>query len=204
MNKRPDITDATRQRFIDAFCLLYRKHPVEKITVKEIAAIAGHNRVTFYQYFHDPYEILETLEKELFEHISSVIEENIGKADMFEGFEEVFAQILNEKADLADMLLTGKNYSSTLERCKNAMLPFLERAFQLDENDLKTKAVLEFYLSGVLSLLKFKVDHNEDVSNADLGSVIKNYLQKSVLPQLQEPDMHAGKFDAGRESKGTL
>ena len=71
------------------------------------------------------------------------------------------------------------------------MLPFLERTFRLDENDLKTKAVLEFYLSGVVSLLKFKVDHNEDVSNADLGSVIKNYLQKSVLPQLQEPDMHA-------------
>ena len=71
------------------------------------------------------------------------------------------------------------------------MLPFLERVFRLDENDLKTKAVLEFYLSGVLSLLKFKVDHNEDVSNADLGSVIKNYLQKSVLPQLQEPDMQS-------------
>lgn len=186
MNKRPDITDATRQRFIDAFCLLYRKYPVEKITVKDIAAIAGHNRVTFYQYFHDPYEILETLEKELFEHISSVIEANIGKADMFEGFEEVFAQILNEKAELADVLMTGRNYSSTLERCKTAMLPFLERTFRLDENDLRKKAVLEFYLSGVVSLLKFKVVHREGINNADLGSIIKNYLQNSMLPQLQD------------------
>ena len=71
------------------------------------------------------------------------------------------------------------------------MLPFLERTFRLDENDLKTKAVLEFYLSGVVLLLKFKVDHNKDVRNADLGTVIKNYLQKSVLPQLQEPDMQS-------------
>ncbi|MBQ8625170.1 MAG: TetR/AcrR family transcriptional regulator [Agathobacter sp.] len=48
MKKQPEITDATRQAFIDVFCEYYLERPIEKITVKEISEKAGYSRVTFY------------------------------------------------------------------------------------------------------------------------------------------------------------
>lgn len=65
MHKSPKITDATRQAFLEAFCILCNKKPVGKITIKEITAKAGYNRCTFYQYFHDVYDLLAYIEDEV-------------------------------------------------------------------------------------------------------------------------------------------
>lgn len=62
MKKQPEITDETRKNFVEAFCTLYQKIPVEKITVKEIAEKAGYSRVTFYSYFSNPYDVLNYME----------------------------------------------------------------------------------------------------------------------------------------------
>ena len=184
MNKRPDITDATRQRFVDTFCKLYETKPIEKITVKEIAEKAGHNRVTFYQYFHDAYEILEYLEKRLLENAKSSIEQNIRSGDMFSRFETIFDGIIEDDPELVKLLLSGANYSSTLERCKAAIVPVITEVLAVDEEDYRAKAVLEFYISGVASLLKYKVDNDDKITTVELGSVIKHMLQSGVITQL--------------------
>ena len=184
MNKRPDITDATRQRFIDAFCKLYKTKPIEKITVKEISEIAGHNRVMFYQYFKDSYDVLESIEKSLLKFIQNAIECNIQTPDMFQHFEKIFDKILEDNTEVVELLLSGANYSNTLERCKKAMLPILVKSFHLEENDYKMMAILEFYLSGVVSLLKYKIDYNKKITTTELGSIIKYILQNGILPQL--------------------
>lgn len=51
MCKHPDIIAATREDFMTAFCLLYAKRPIEQISVKDITALAGYNRSTFYLHF---------------------------------------------------------------------------------------------------------------------------------------------------------
>lgn len=65
MNKQPEITDATRNAFIQVFCKYYAIRPIEKITVKEITQDAGYSRTTFYNYFNDPYDLLNYIESEL-------------------------------------------------------------------------------------------------------------------------------------------
>jgi len=37
MKKQPEITDKTRQAFIEVFCELYSQKPIEKISIQEIA-----------------------------------------------------------------------------------------------------------------------------------------------------------------------
>lgn len=184
MKKRPDLTEATRQHFIDAFCEIYESKPVEKITVREIAERAGHNRVTFYQYFHDAYDVLETMENELLSYIKNSITANIGKQDMFDGFAATFNQVLTGKEKLSHILLTGPNCGSTLERCKNEMLPVITKAFSVAEDDYKVRAVFEFYLSGIVSLLKYKVECGEKITAQELGEIVRYILQNSILPQL--------------------
>lgn len=46
MENNKNTADQTRQAFLEAFCLLYSKKPVERITVQEVAKKAGYNRST--------------------------------------------------------------------------------------------------------------------------------------------------------------
>ena len=43
----------------ESFKELAKKHPIEKITIKEITDLAGVIRPTFYNHFQDKYELLE-------------------------------------------------------------------------------------------------------------------------------------------------
>jgi AcrR family transcriptional regulator len=69
VKKQPQITEKTRQMFINVFCELYSKKPIEKISAQEIANRAGYNRSTFYQYFTDIYELLNFIENDLLNYI---------------------------------------------------------------------------------------------------------------------------------------
>jgi len=69
MKKQPEVTDQTRQRFMDVFCGLYARMPFEQVTVKQIVALAGCNRSTFYQYFHDTRDVRAAVEDEVIDAI---------------------------------------------------------------------------------------------------------------------------------------
>ena len=53
MNKRPELTEQTKRNLRTAFWSLYAQKPLEKISVREITALAGYNRGTFYLYYQD-------------------------------------------------------------------------------------------------------------------------------------------------------
>lgn len=59
----------TKQTLVDAFWKLYREKGIEKITVGEIAATAGYNRSTFYEYFSDVPEMLRQIEDAILEEM---------------------------------------------------------------------------------------------------------------------------------------
>ena len=67
--------------------------------MREIAERAGHNRVTFYQYFYDVYDVFETMENGLISYIKNSITANIGRQDMFDGFAAAFNQVLTGNTD---------------------------------------------------------------------------------------------------------
>src|SRR5690554_1199827 len=76
MKKQPEITEKTRQMFIDVFCELYSQKPIEKISIKEITNKSGYNRSTFYQYFTDIYELLDFVENDLLNYIKEGLAKN--------------------------------------------------------------------------------------------------------------------------------
>lgn len=65
MKKQPQITEKTKQKFVEVFCELYSQKPIEKISIQEISNKSGYNRSTFYQYFTDIYELLDSVENDL-------------------------------------------------------------------------------------------------------------------------------------------
>ena len=60
---------------IESFKELALRHPIEKITIKEITDRAGVIRPTFYNHFQDKYELLERIiNTELLEPIRPLLE----------------------------------------------------------------------------------------------------------------------------------
>jgi AcrR family transcriptional regulator len=52
-----------------ALLRLLSKKPINKITVSELCADAGTNRITFYNHFHDIYDVYETIENDFYNDI---------------------------------------------------------------------------------------------------------------------------------------
>lgn len=71
MNKRPNITEQTKENIKQAFWQLYSQKPIQSIAVREITELAGYNRSTFYTYFKDVYDVLEQTERELLDMVET-------------------------------------------------------------------------------------------------------------------------------------
>ena len=66
-------TRYTQEIITTAFWQLLRQKPMEKITVKEICALAQINRGTFYRHFQDCYDLMEQLEAQALDKLEETL-----------------------------------------------------------------------------------------------------------------------------------
>lgn len=65
-----DRSDKTKEAIKHALIVLMGREPFEMVAVKQIVAESGVGRSTFYAYFEDKQDVLETIERELLEELS--------------------------------------------------------------------------------------------------------------------------------------
>lgn len=70
----------TKMRIREAFLETLREKPVNKISVKELCEKAEINRATFYTHYADPFDLLETIEKEELDKISELLDRTVEKS----------------------------------------------------------------------------------------------------------------------------
>jgi len=63
----------TKKVIRESFLGLLEAKPIMGISVKEICELAQINRATFYSHYRSPYDLLERIENELFEDLSSEV-----------------------------------------------------------------------------------------------------------------------------------
>ena len=81
--------ERTRRSIINAFIELRSAKNIEKITVKELAEKACINKATFYQHYHDIYDLSGQLEDELIRNvINSIPDPELIITDTPKGFAE--------------------------------------------------------------------------------------------------------------------
>ena len=74
MNKSESKYFHTALRMNEALISLLEKKDLEFITAKEICETAGVNRSTFYLHYTDIYNMLDSIEKELFEELETTFQ----------------------------------------------------------------------------------------------------------------------------------
>ena len=186
MKKQVEVTAATRQAFLDAFCILGKGKPIEKITIKELTEKAGYNRCTFYQYFNDVYDLLTSIEDDIILQIKENTIAKIEHGNLEEVFIVTFTKIHEEKAKYFDILLGNSNSIRFAERLKTEIAPVLIKEFHLPKGDAKVTYLLEFYLSGAISTISRWLNNQRDISSAELATLLRDMVTKGLLPQLNK------------------
>jgi len=177
VKKQPEVTDKTRQTFIDVFCELYSKKPIERISIQEIANHSGYNRSTFYQYFADIYELLDYVETDLL----SYIKEELAKEAESENTVQNVLHCFEKERHISALNALFGDYGSArfLERLKRE-IPFDRWALNLPKDSPTTPYLLEFYMSTALSLLKLWFRRQKDLPTDELFELVHNLYTGGV------------------------
>jgi len=186
MTKQPKITKATRQAFIGAFCELCKTTPIEKITVQELTKKAGYNRCTFYEYFNNVYDLLESIEDELISRIKANLFETLKSVDASEQFIATVVNLFKGQEKYFDVLFSNSHISNFAERLKSVMFPAFMTQFNISKKDAKSRYVLEFHLSGLIGIMTRWIINKRDISIQQLIDVVREVFSEGVLKILRK------------------
>ncbi len=178
MNKQPEVTDATREAFIDAFCALALEKPIGNITIREITAAAGYNRTTFYRYFTDVYTLLDYVE-------DSLIKDFLQSAYSGEPFvfnDRFFKTIMNfMRKNKARMLVvfSESNRGSFIAKLQKWITQNLDM-----ENSDHNAMAMTIYFSGLTAALTAWLKHSEAIDEDDLTAMMGRLFSEWYLPEI--------------------
>ncbi|MFC6333503.1 TetR/AcrR family transcriptional regulator [Paenibacillus septentrionalis] len=179
MNKQPEITDKTRQTFINVFCDLYSQKPIQKITIQEIANQSGYNRSTFYQYFTDIYELLDYVEERV---MKSIKEEMASREFSSHTFQDALQCLENaEEISIIKALLGDYGSAHFVERLKRE-IPFERLIEDFPTNDVLAPYIMEFYISTLISMFRLWIRNGKDLSSEELVKLIDSLFANGIKP----------------------
>jgi len=181
MPKTSPTAAATRQIFIDCFCELYASKPIDKITVAEISRKAGYNRQTFYEYFSSIYDLLERIEDELIDLIGEKIAATISVGQFTDLFLMAFSEMQSSTEKYAFTLLIGDQTPQFQTKLKKAVLPVIMASFHISPEDISAVYALDFYLSGMLSMLSDWHISGRELSIDEMAVLVRTILTQGVL-----------------------
>lgn len=168
MKKNPIQTAETKEKLKDAFWELYSTKSIEHIKVKEITDKAGYNRGTFYVYYKDVYEVLESIQQEIFNGFNKNFE---GLLDFIQNPENSpesllqFIQLYEQYHKYLKILLSEKGNAKFVHDLKNTVKGIFYRKFKLDQvsDPVTLNYILEYIISAQIGLITYWFQRNKDI-----------------------------------------
>ena len=96
----------TRRSIREAFLELLETKPLERITVKELAARAEISKATFYLHYHSVFDLSEALQREL---VDDVVTHILAECDPLTGSTDLVVELFeafDERRELVDLLFS--------------------------------------------------------------------------------------------------
>ncbi|MBK5253397.1 MAG: TetR/AcrR family transcriptional regulator [Peptostreptococcaceae bacterium] len=156
------VKNGTKQNLIDVFWMLYEKKDISKITVKEITAIAGYNRSTFYEYYSDVYDVLDQLEESLMKRPMPELEKDCEGLD-FESKMRIISKVFEKNKKYLSILLGDNGDPAFQRKMKNKVKPMLRQTLieQGLKDESKIDIILEYQISAMLGIMVYMTTSKE-------------------------------------------
>ena len=173
--------ERTKKCIKDAFMELRKTKPIEKITVKELAALACINKATFYSHYNDIYDLSEQLEEET---ISSIIQKiphiNCLISNPTLAIDEL-TSALTQNREITDTLFSGSRNGLYGIRLESAIKSQIFLQYPEYENDLQWNMVLTLLIQGGFhSYLPYSQIDGIKAKNilCELNTCVRDYFLK--------------------------
>lgn len=193
--------ERTKKRIKDVFMKLYSKYPLEKISMRQIADLAGVTRSTVYVYFDSVYDILEVIEQELqagfgtyFESYSDDMKNSSGieteNTQIYEESMERWFAFCKENRNYLVILL-GPNGDPSFEyKLRKKLKIDLNRMMDEDGmlNDHIRKYALEYLAGAIISLVRYWLECDDDVSVEEITKManVIRYARGTLQDMIQD------------------
>lgn len=139
----------TENAIKNAFIELRSKKPLEKITVKELCALALINKSTFYSHYEDIYALSEAMEQEtvtsIIGSISHLKDYTPEKSDIYT--RELCVAFMSQ-ISLIRILFSGREQSHLGHRLDSALKEMIFRKYPEYRNDIEKQILLSYSIQG--------------------------------------------------------
>lgn len=166
----------TKKIIKDTFLDLLSKKDITKITVSEICKIADINRATFYRYYVDVFNLLDSIEDEFVKELKKAYQPNCNEKKTIYGFSKAMLTVFLENKELVKILFNTNNNLHFLndvlevafDRCKERWEKDLPG---LSQEDMEYAAI--FIFNGALGVLNFWVKNDFDKNIDEISEIIE-------------------------------
>ena len=138
----------TRRSIREAFLELLAAKPLERITVKELAARAEISKATFYLHYHSVFDLSEALQREL---VDDVVTHILAECDPLTGSTDLVVELFeafDERRELVDLLISRNGSFALAARIEDAIRErILEQEPSL-RDDVRFNTLLTYQVQG--------------------------------------------------------
>lgn len=171
--KQEQRTEQTKQALKEAFCRLFVKKTINKISITEVCRLAGYNRSTFYQYYMDLDDILLEIENETLDYIKKKRPTLHSKDSNF--ITELIA-LYEERKIYMEAMLGEYSTPRFFQNMISTVAKDIED-FDINPKDPHYPYLVEFRYRGALSIFQLWIRRNKDLEIEDLLILSKKLFQ---------------------------
>lgn len=159
---------------------LLQEKDIHNITVTDICKEADINRGTFYNYYSDPFDLLQSIENELFDKIVEYLNKDYLKENRITVLTKVF-ELAKENEALCKILLLNQSDSKILNRilylvtCNDLL--FMETNIkEIDKNYLNY--IMKFIITGCIGIIQSWLENGLKESPIEMAYIIDGLTSK--------------------------
>ena len=174
----------TKRLFRQGLAQLLAEKKLNEITVREISDLVDVNRGTFYLHYKDVYDLLEQIEKEMFEEFYAAInkyplpEKPLKRVPVFlQAF-----QFVAENADMCRILLGSNGDIAFVEKLKNVVRSKSLEALSsyAKNNPYQFEYFYHFIISGCIGIIQRWLDMGTKESAEEMAALAEQMVLKGI------------------------
>lgn len=155
----------TKKLLLQGLMQLMKQKKVKNITVRELSDLVDINRGTFYLYYRDINDMVESVETELLEKFYNIIEEHIGDRDNKEllPFLNTLFSFIEENREMCTLLLSENGDKAFLQRLNDSLRDkYRKQAYESksDMDETEFDYLYGFIVFGIIGLIHCWLERN--------------------------------------------
>ena len=180
---------STKERIMDEFWQLYKNGGIHNTSVTKICNLLNINRSTFYFYFCDIYEVLDTIEEKIISPLQfkSVILNNLILSNDKPQYIDNILDFFDENIKYLYILLGENGDPKFRIKLLKKLSPAINQELNFPKSQKKRlEYILEYQNSAVLSIIMKWYYSNKELSKKELVELIIDITTNGVKKELNK------------------